>query len=160
MTALQEQFIEAARQGDVATLERLQDQVDPKAQCSKALAMAALYGHLGAAEFLHPLSDPEDIHEWSHLRTQTDPELILRMISWTKNEGVGKGYPFEYSLAMAIAANDDHQKLMRMLHLHACPFIAMDLCIERGWNGARTKIERLFIEPEQTIMQQTQARRL
>lgn len=146
MSCLQEQFIQAARVGDLATLWRLQDQVDPKAQSSKALALAALNGHLRAAEFLWPLSDADDIDEWTDLRTRTDPELILRMVKWVSHNQVGRGYPFEYSLALAMAANEDHERLMGLLHPVCCPWIAMELCLERGWNKAAASIERLFIE--------------
>lgn len=146
MTNLQEQFIQAARSGDLATLWRLQDQVDPKAQSSKALAVAALNGHLRASEFLWPLSNPEDIQEWTDLRTRTDPELILRMVRWARNNQVGRGYPFELSLALAISAHEDHERLMGLLQPICCPWIAMELCVERGWNRAATSVERLFIE--------------
>ncbi|MGV7183792.1 hypothetical protein [Xanthomonas axonopodis] len=146
MTNLQEQFIHAARSGDLATLWRLQDQVDPKAHSSKALAIAALNGHLRAAEFLWPLSNPEDIKVWTDLRTRTDPELILRMVRWSRHKQVGQGYPFELSLALAISAHEDHERLMGLLQPVCCPWIAMELCVERGWNKAATSIERLFIE--------------
>ena len=117
----EEKFIEAARTGDLVTLHELLVQVDPKAQHSKALAVAAMNARLQAALVLYPVSDPEAIEHWCHLRQGTDPELILRMVEWARTGSVGPGSPSEYSRAMAIAAEEQHQGLMELLYLHCCP---------------------------------------
>lgn len=93
MSSHEEQFIEAARIGDLVTLRALLEQVDPKSQHSKALAVAAMNARLQAALVLYPLSDPEAIEHWCHLRQGTDPELILRMVEWARAGSAGPGSP-------------------------------------------------------------------
>lgn len=142
----EEQFIEAARTGDLVTLHELLDQVDPRAQHLKALAVAAMTVRLQAALILYPLSDPEAIEQWCHLRCGTDPELILRMVEWARAGSVGPGSPSEYSRAMAIAAEEEHQGLMELLYLHCCPGEAVSYCQERAWFAASRRLEAYFIE--------------
>ncbi|MEN1996348.1 hypothetical protein [Stenotrophomonas bentonitica] len=146
MSSHEEQFIEAARTGDLVTLHELLDQVDPRAQHSKALAVAAMTVRLQAALILYPLSDPEAIEQWCHLRQGTDPDLILRMIEWARAGSVGLGSPSEYSKAMAIAAEEQHRGLMGLLYLHCCPGEAVSYCQERAWFAASRRLEAYFIE--------------
>ena len=145
-SSTEEQFIEAARTGDLVTLRALLAQVDPKAQQSKALAVAAMNARLQAALILFPLSDPEAIEHWCHLRQGTDPDLILRMVEWARTGRVGPGSPSEYSRAMAIAAEEEHEGLMGLLHLHCCPGEAVRYCRERAWFAASRRLEAYFIE--------------
>ena len=147
----EEKFIEAARTGDLVTLHELLVQVDPKAQHSKALAVAAMNARLQAALVLYPVSDPEAIEHWCHLRQGTDPELILRMVEWARTGSVGPGSPSEYSRAMAIAAEEQHQGLMELLYLHCCPSEAMCYCQERAWFAASRRLEAHFIERATTV---------
>jgi len=146
MSSHEEQFIEAARTGDLVTLRALLDQVDPKAQHSKALAVAAMNARLQAALVLCPLSDPQAIEQWCHLRQGTDPELILRMVEWARAVSVGPGSPSEYSKAMAIAVEEQHQGLMELLYLHCCPSEAMGYCKERAWFAASRRLEAYFLD--------------
>ncbi len=145
MSSHEEQFIEAARTGDLVTLHELLDQVDPKAQHSKALAVAAMNARVQAALVLYPLSDPEAIEHWCHLRQGTDPELILRMIGWARAGSVGPGSPTEYSKAMAIAAEEEHEGLLGLLYLHCCPGEAVSYCWERAWFAASKRLEAYFL---------------
>lgn len=142
----EEQFIEAARTGDLVTLRALLEQVDSKAQHSKALAVAAMNARLQAALVLYPFSDPEAIEHWCHLRQGTDPELILRMVEWARAGSVGPGIPSEYSRAMAIAAEEEHEGLMGLLYLHCCPAEAVSYCQERAWFAASKRLKAYFIE--------------
>ena len=151
MSSHEEQFIEAARIGDLVTLRALLEQVDPKAQHSKALAVAAMNARLQAALVLYPLSDPLAIEHWCHLRQGTDPDLILRMIEWARAGSVGLGCPTDYSRAMAIAAEEQHQGLMELLYLHCCPSEAMCYCQERAWFAASRRLEAHFIERATTV---------
>jgi hypothetical protein len=144
-SSTEQQFIEAARTGDLVTLHELLDQVDPRAQHSKALAVAAMTARLQAALILYPLSDPEAIEHWCHLRQGTDPELVLRMIGWDRAGSVGPGCPTDYSRAMAIAAEAQHQGLMGLLCLHCCPSEAMRYCQERAWFAATKRLEAYFL---------------
>ncbi|HDS1082681.1 TPA: hypothetical protein QDZ62_000498 [Stenotrophomonas maltophilia] len=144
--AAEEQFIEAARTGDLVTLHELLDQVDPKAQHSKALAVAATNARLQAALVLYPFSDPEAIEHWCHLRQGTDRDLILRMVEWARTGRVGPGSPSEYSRAMTIAAVEEHEGLMGLLYLHCCPAEAVSYCQERAWFAASKRLEAYFIE--------------
>lgn len=146
MSSHEEQFIEAARIGDLVTLRALLAQVDPRAQHSKALAVAAMNARLQAALVLYPLSDPQAIEHWCHLRQGTDPELILRMVEWARTGNVGPGSPSEYSRAMAIAAEEEHEGLMGLLYLHCCPAEAVSYCQERAWFAASKRLEAYFIE--------------
>jgi len=141
----EEQFIEAARTGDLVTLRELLVQVDPKAQHSKALAVAAMNARLQAALVLYPLSDPEAIDHWCHLRQGTDPDLILRMVEWARAGSVGLGSPSEHSKAMAIAADEEHEGLMGLLYLHCCPSEAVRYCQERAWFAASKRLEAYFL---------------
>lgn len=141
----EEQFIEAARTGDLVTLRELLVQVDPKAQHSKALAVAAMNARLQAALVLYPSSDPEAIERWCHLRQGTDPDLILRMVEWARTGRVGPGSPSEYSRAMAIAAVEEHEGLMGLLYLHCCPAEAVAYCQERAWFAASRRLEAYFL---------------
>lgn len=141
----EEQFIEAARTGDLSTLRALLAQVDPRAQQSKALAVAAMNARLQAALVLYPLSDSEAIEHWCHLRRGTDPELILRMSEWARTGSVGPGSPSEYSRAMAIAAVEEHEGLMGILYLHCCPAEAVAYCQERAWFAASRRLEAYFL---------------
>ncbi|MDY0978630.1 hypothetical protein [Stenotrophomonas sp. CFBP8994] len=145
-SSTEEQFIEAARTGDLVTLRALLAQVDPKAQRSKALAVAAMNARLQAALVLYPLSDPEAIEHWCHLRQGTDPELILRMVEWARAGSVGPGSPSEYSRAMAIAAEEEHEGLMGLLYLHCCPAEAVSYCQERAWFAASRRLEAYFLD--------------
>lgn len=145
-SSTEEQFIEAARTGDLVTLHELLDQVDPKAQHSKALAVAAMTARLQAALILYPLSDTEAIEHWCHLRQGTDPELILRMVEWARTGRVGPGNPSEYSRAIAIAAEEEHEGLMGLLYLHCCPAEAVSYCQERAWFAASRRLDAYFIE--------------
>ncbi|MFK3844399.1 hypothetical protein [Stenotrophomonas sp. NPDC078853] len=144
-SSTEDQFIEAARTGDLVTLRELLDQVDPKVQDSKALAVAAMNARLQAALVLYPLSDPLAIEHWCHLRQGTDPDLILRMIEWARAGSVGLGSPSEYSKAMAIAAEEQHQGLMELLYLHCCPGEAVSYCWERAWFAASKRLEAYFL---------------
>lgn len=145
-SSTEEQFIEAARTGDLVKMRALLVQVDPKAQHSKALAVAAMNARLQAALVLYPLSDPQAIEHWCHLRQGTDPELILRMVEWARAGSVGPGSPSEYSRAMAIAAEEEHEGLMGLLYLHCCPGEAVSYCQERAWFAASRRLEAYFIE--------------
>lgn len=157
----EEQFIEAARTGDLVKLHELLAQVDPKVQDSKALAVAAMNARLQAALVLYPLSDPEAIEHWCHLRRGTDPELILRMSEWARTGSVGPGSPSEYSRAMAIAAVEEHEGLMGILYLHCCPGEAVSYCQERAWFAASRRLEAYFIERATPIAKaQVKVRRL
>jgi len=144
-SSTEEQFIEAARIGDLVTLRALLAEVDPKAQHSKALAVAAMNARLQAALALYPSSDPEAIEHWCHLRQGTDPELILRMVEWARTGSVGLGSPSEYSKAMAIAAEEEHEGLMGLLYLHCCPDQAVSYCRERAWFAASRRLEADFL---------------
>lgn len=144
-SSTEEQFIEAARTGDLVTLHELLDQVDPKVQDSKALAVAAMNARLQAALVLYPLSDPLAIEHWCHLRQGTDPDLILRMIEWARAGSVGLGSPSEYSKAMAIAAEEKHRGLMGLLYLHCCPSEVMRYCQERAWIAASKRLDAYFL---------------
>lgn len=144
-SSTKEQFIEAARTGDLVTLRALLEQVDPKAQHSKALAVAAMNARLQAALILYPLSDPEAIEHWCHLRQGTDPELILRMVEWVRTGQVGPGSPSEYSRAMSIAVEEEHQGLMELLYLHCCPAEVVSYCQERAWFAAAKRLEAYFL---------------
>lgn len=144
-SSTEEQFIEAARTGDLVTLRALLAQVDPKAQHSKALAVAAMNARLQAALVLCPLSDPQAIEQWCHLRQGTDPDLILRMVEWARAGSVGPGSPSEYSRAMAIAAEEEHEGLMVLLYLHCCPSEATGYCRERAWFAASRRLEAYFL---------------
>lgn len=141
----EEQFIEAARTGDLVTLRELLVQVDPKAQHSKALAVAAINARLQAALVLYPFSDPLAIEHWCHLRRGTDPELILRIVEWARAGSVGPGSPSEYSKAMAIAAVEEHEGLMGLLYLHCCPGAAVRYCQERAWFASSKRLEAYFL---------------
>lgn len=145
-SSTEEQFIEAARLGDLVKLHELLAQVDPKVQDSKALAVAAMNARLQAALVFYPLSDPEAIEQWCHLRQGTDPDLILRMVEWARAGSVGLGSPSEYSKAMAIAAEEQHQGLMELLYLHCCPSEAMGYCKERAWFAASRRLEAYFLD--------------
>lgn len=145
-SSTEEQFIEAARTGDLVTLRALLAQVDPRAQQSKALAVAAMNARLQAALVLYPFSDPEAIKYWCHLRRGTDPELILRIVEWARTGRVGPGSPSEYSRAIAIAAEEQHGGLMGLLYLHCCPGEAVSYCQERAWFAASRRLEAYFIE--------------
>lgn len=145
-SSTEEQFIEAARTGDLVKLHELLAQVDPKVQESKALAVAAMNARLQAALVLYPLSEPEAIEYWCHLRQGTDPELILRMVEWARTGRVGPGSPSEYSKAMAIAVEEQHQGLMELLYLHCCPSEAMGYCKERAWFAASRRLEAYFLD--------------
>lgn len=144
-SSTEEQFIEAARIGDLVTLRALLAQVDPRAQHSKALAVVAMTARLQAALILYPLSDPEAIEQWCHLRQGTDPDLILRMVEWVRTGQVGPGSPSEYSKAMAIAAEEEHEGLMALLYLHCCPSEAVRYCRERAWFAASRRLEAYFL---------------
>lgn len=145
MSSHEEQFIEAARIGDLVTLRALLAQVDPKAQHSKALAVAAMNARLQAALVLYPFSDPEAIEHWCHLRQGADPDLILRMAEWARTGRVGPGSPSEYSRTMAIAAEEQHQGLLGLLYLHCCPAEAVSYCQERAWFAASKRLEAYFL---------------
>ena len=145
-SSAEDEFIEAARTGDLITLRGLLAQVDPKAQHSKALAVAAMNARLQVALVLYPLSEPEAIVQWCHLRRGTDPDLILRMVEWARAGSVGPGSPSEYSRAMAIAAEEQHQGLMELLYLHCCPSEAMGYCRERAWFAASRRLEAYFLD--------------
>lgn len=144
-SSTEEQFIEAARTGDLITLRALLAEVDPKAQHSKALAVAAMNARLQAALALYPSSDPEAIEHWCHLRSGTDPDLILRMVEWAMTGRVGPGSPSEYSRAMAIAAEEQHRGLMGLLYLHCCPSEAVRYCRESAWFAASRRLEAYFL---------------
>jgi len=145
-SSTEEQFIEAARTGDMVKMRALLVQVDPKAQHSKALAVAAMNVRLHAALVLYPLSEAEAIEHWCHLRQGTDPELILRMVEWARAGRVGPGSPSEYSRAMAIAAEEEHEGLMGLLYLHCCPGEAVSYCQERAWFAASRRLEAYFLD--------------
>lgn len=151
MSSHEEQFIEAARTGDLVKLDELLAQVDPKVQDSKALAVAAMNARLQAALVLYPLSDPQAIEHWCHLRQGTDPDLILRMVEWARAGRVGPGSPSEYSRAIAIAAEEQHGGLMGLLYLHCCPGEAVSYCQERAWFAASRRLEAHFIERATTV---------
>ncbi|AMJ56888.1 hypothetical protein AXG53_09715 [Stenotrophomonas sp. KCTC 12332] len=160
-SSTEEQFIEAARTGDLVKLHELLAQVDPKVQDSKALAVAAMNARLQAALVLYPLSDPEAIEHWCHLRQGTDPDLILRMVEWARAGRVGPGSPSEYSRATAIAAEEQHGGLMGLLYLHCCPGEAVSYCQERAWFAASRRLEAYFIERATPIAKaQVKVRRL